>query len=45
MYVYTSHAPLSAGVPASAHAPQLLSQLSALAPSASVLATVQISAY
>ena len=35
MCVHTSYAPLSASVPANAHAPQLVSQLSALAPYAS----------
>ena len=45
MCVNTSPVPLSAGIPANAHAHQLASQLSALALSASVLATVQGSAY
>ena len=45
MCVHTPRAPLSAGIPANAHTPQLVSQLSALEPSASMLATMQSCAY
>ena len=41
MCVYISRAPLSAGEPANAHAPQLASQLSVLETLASIPATVQ----